>query len=54
MQVTVKVTPSDLAEMDVTKEQLEEAVRNNLGSLDVEGDTLYINSLDVSVVVVKN
>lgn len=54
MRVTVEVTPADLTEMDVTADQLEEAVRNELGSLDVEGDTLYINDLDVAVVVSEN
>lgn len=51
MRVTVEVTQDDLVEMDVTPEQLEEAVRNELGSLDVEGDALYINQLDVTIVV---
>ena len=54
MRVTVEVTQEDLVEMDVTPEQLEEAVRNELGSLDVEGDSLYINDLDVTVVVSDN
>lgn len=54
MRVTVEVTQDDLVEMDVTPEQLEEAVRNELGSLDVEGDSLYINDLDVTVVVSDN
>lgn len=51
MRVKVEVSESDLAEMGVTTEQLEEAVRNELGSLDVEGDDLYINELVVTVVV---
>lgn len=54
MRVTVEVTKDDLVEMNVTPDQLEEAVRNELGSLDVEGDTLYINQLDVTVVVSEN
>lgn len=54
MRVTVEVTQDDLDEMDVTPEQLEEAVRNELGSLDVEGDSLYTNEIDVTVVVSDN
>lgn len=51
MRVKVEVTKADLAEMDVTEEQLEQAVRNELGCLNVEGGALYINDLDVAVVV---
>lgn len=54
MRVTVEVTQGDLVEMDVTPEQLEEAIRNELGNLNVEGDPLYINQLDVTVVVSDN
>lgn len=51
MRVTVEVTEADLAEMKVTEDQLEEAVRNELGCLNVGGDALYLNDLTVSVVI---
>jgi len=54
LRVTVEVTADDLAEMGVTQEQLEEAVRDKMGSLDVEGDALYFNDLGVSVVVAEH
>ena len=53
MRVTVEVTQGDLVEMDVTPEQLEEAIRNELGRLDVEGDPLYVNQLYVTVVATQ-
>jgi hypothetical protein len=54
MRVTVEVTKADLAEMEVTEDQLEEAVRNELGCLNVGGDALYLNDLAVAVVVNEN
>lgn len=54
MRVIVEVATSDLAEMQVTAEQLEASVRNQFGSLNVEGDPLYINQMDVVVTVVEN
>lgn len=54
LRVTVEVGADDLAGMGVTEEQLAEAVRNKLGSLDVEGDVLYFNDLGVSVVVAEH
>lgn len=54
MRVTVEVTTEDLTLMGITEEQLEIAVRNELGSLDVEGEPLYINDIEVSVVVADN
>lgn len=54
MRVTVEVTKADLAEMEVTEDQLEEAVRNGLGCLNVGGDSLYLNDLAVAVVGNEN
>jgi hypothetical protein len=54
LRVIVEVTADDLAEMGVTQEQLEETVRDKMGSLDVEGDALYFNDLGVSVVVAEH
>lgn len=51
MRVIVELTKADLTEMDVTEDQLEESTRNAMGCLDVEGDRLYINDLEVVVVV---
>lgn len=54
MKVTVEVTQADLAEMGVSTEQLEDAVKQEVeGGLDVDGDTLYINDARVTVVVVN-
>ena len=54
MKVTVEVTQADLAEMSVSVEQLEDAVKQEVeGGLDVDGETLYINDTDVTVVVVN-
>ena len=54
MKVTVEVTQGDLAEMSVSVEQLEDAVKQEVeGGLDVDGETLYINDTDVTVVVVN-
>lgn len=54
MRVTVKVSHADLDEMDLTEDQLEDAVRNELACLDVEGSPLYINDLTVAVVICDN
>ena len=54
LRVTVEVTADDLAEMGVTEEQLEEAVRDKMGSLAVDGYALYFNDLGVSVVVAEH
>lgn len=54
MRVNIDVAPADLAEMGMTAEQLQEAARNALGKLDVDGDALYINDLDVQVLVSEN
>lgn len=52
MNVIIKVTQDDLAEMGVSAEQLQEAVTRQIeGGLDVDGDTLYIDGADVSVVI---
>lgn len=54
MKITVEVTQADLAEMGVSAEQLEGAVKQEIeGGLDVDGDTLYINDADVTVVVAE-
>ena len=54
MKVTVEVTQADLAEMGVSAEQLEDAVKQEVeGGLDVDGETRYINDADVTVVVVN-
>ncbi len=53
MKITIGVTQGDLVEMGVSPDQLEQAVQRQLeGGLDVDGDTLYINDTDVTVVVV--
>ncbi len=45
MKVTVEVTQADLAEMSVSVEQLEDAVKQEVeGGLDVDGETLYLTS----------
>ena len=54
MRVNIEATPADLAEMGVTAEQLQETARNALSRLDVDGDALYINDLDVHVLVSAN
>ena len=52
MKITIGVTQGDLVEMGVSPDQLEQAVQRQLeGGLDVDGDTLYINGADVSVVI---
>lgn len=52
MKITIEVTQEDLAEMGVSTEQLEDAVKQEIhGGLEVDGDTLYVNDADVSVVV---
>lgn len=52
MKITVEVTQADLAEMGVSAKQLEDAVKQEIeGGLDVDGDTLYINDADVTIVV---
>lgn len=52
MKVTVEVTQDDLAEMGVTAEQLEDAVTIKIeGGFDIEGDVLFINSANVTVVI---
>jgi hypothetical protein len=51
MRVTVELTKQDLAEMGATAELLEGSVRQQLSSLDLEGDTLYITDVNVTVVV---
>lgn len=51
MEVIVRVPQADLQEMDVDAQQLQEAVRSELSSMDVDGDTLYIADPQVSVEV---
>lgn len=52
MKVTVEVTHDDLAEMAVTPQVLQEALKLKIeGGLDVNGDLLYIYGADVSVVI---
>lgn len=51
MRVKVEVTTEDLAAMDVTASQLEVSVREKLSSLDVESGTVYVNEVEVAVVV---
>lgn len=52
MKFTVEVTHVELAEMGVSPEQLEVAVKQEIESgLNVDGDTLYINDAYVIVVV---
>ena len=52
MKTTVAVTKADLAEMGVSAEQLEGALKQTLeGGMNIDGDTLYINDADVIVVV---
>lgn len=47
MKFTVEVTHVELAEMGVSPEQLEIAVKQEIESgLNVDGDTLYINDAD--------
>lgn len=54
MKVTVEVTQAELAEMGVSVEQLESAVKEEMESgLEIDGDTLYINDADVSVMVAQ-
>ena len=52
MKTTVAVSKADLAEMGVSAEQLEGALKQTLeGGMNIDGDTLYINDADVTVVV---
>lgn len=51
MRVTVEVEQHDLVGMGVSEEQLEESIRNELSQLSIEGEVIYINDLDVDVVV---
>lgn len=57
MKVQVQVTRQELAELDVTKVELFEAIQNNLRSIDLLNDagSLYfdLDSMDVTVTVVN-
>ncbi|WP_170094853.1 hypothetical protein [Simplicispira suum] len=52
MKIVVKVTRAELAEMDSSEEQLEDAVRNAVtGGIDDGNGTLYLNDVHVDVQV---
>ncbi|CAN7586429.1 hypothetical protein [Acidovorax delafieldii] len=55
MEVTVQVDEASLIRMEVTADQLANAVRRQIeGGLDLDGDgTLYLNDVAVKVVVTE-
>jgi len=55
MEVTVQVDEASLIRMEVTADQLANAVRRQIeGGLDLDGDgTLYLNDVTVKVVVTE-
>jgi len=52
MRIAVEVSSTDLAEMALTNEQLQVAVKRQVESgLDVDGDTIYLSNVQVCVLV---
>ena len=54
MRGTVEMASDDLISLDITEEQLHEAVVERLAVLQVDGDPIYINELDVEIVLTAN
>lgn len=52
MRIAVEVSSADLAEMALTNEQLQVAVKRQVESgSDVDGDTIYLSNVQVCVSV---